>query len=114
MEYTEADHLVSKEPVVSVIFDALIEKLHAFGELKIEPKKTSIHLVNRFAFAGVYTRKDYINLEFQLSHKLIGKRILKVEQVSANRFHHTVKISSTKELDRELLGWLKDAYDLKK
>jgi Domain of unknown function (DUF5655) len=113
MGYTELDHLKGKDPSVTVMYEKLIQELQKFGTLKIEPKKTSIHLGNRFGFAGVYTRKDYINLEVHLSHKLISKRISKVEQASANRFHHTIKLNSGKDIDKELLGWLKEAYDLK-
>ena len=114
MNYTEADHLRDKEPVVIVIYQKLIAALQKFGPLKIEPKKTSIHLGNRFGFAGVYTRKNYINLEVHLNYRLSGKRIVKVEQASANRFHHTIQLHSVKDIEKELLGWLKEAYELKK
>lgn len=114
MEYTELDHLQDKDPSVTAMYEKLIKELQKFGALKIEPKKTSIHLGNRFGFAGVYTRKDYINLEVHLNYKLTGKRIAKVEQASANRFHHTIKLTSEKDIDKELLSWLKEAYELKK
>lgn len=113
MEYTELDHLEGKEPVVTAIYEKLIKELQRFGTLKIDPKKTSIHLGNRFGFAGVYTRSDYINLEVHLKYKLTSKRVSKVEQGSPNRFHHRIKINSPKEVDKELLGWMKEAYDLK-
>jgi hypothetical protein len=104
MNYTETDHLKGKEPVVTKMYERLINELKKFGDLKIETHKTSIHLVNRFGFAGVYTRKNYINLEFHLSHKLTGDRIRKVEQASANRYHHTIKLSSEKDIDKELIS----------
>lgn len=113
MDYTEAHHLQDKAPVVAEMYKKLVTELQKFGPLKIEPKKTSIHLGNRFGFAGVYTRKDYINLEVHLNHKLTGNRISKVEQASANRYHHTIKLSTIGDIDKELLGWLKEAYDLK-
>lgn len=53
MDYTELDHLERKDPVVSNMYYLLIEKLQKFGSLKIEPQKKSIHLSNRFGFAGV-------------------------------------------------------------
>jgi len=114
MNYTELDHLKDKSPIVEKIYERLINELHKFGQLKIEPKKTSIHLGNRFGFAGVYTRKEYINLEVHLNFKLTNERISKVEQASANRFHHTIKLTSPKNIDKELLTWLKQAYELKK
>jgi hypothetical protein len=82
--------------------------------LKIEPKKTSIHLGNRFGFAGIYTRSNYINLEVHLNYELKSKRVSKFEQASANRYHHTIKLTSDKDIDPELLNWLKQAYELKK
>jgi hypothetical protein len=114
MEYTELNHLEDKELVVTQIYERLINELQKFGQIKIEPKKTSIHLGNRFGFAGVYTRKNYINLEVHLNYKLINQRVSKVEQASANRYHHTIKLMNTDEIDSELLNWLKQAYDLKK
>jgi hypothetical protein len=113
MGYTEKDHLLDKSPVVSTIYNKLINELQKFGPVKIELNKTSIHLGNRFGFAGVYTRKDYINLELHLNYKLTGPRIAKVEQASANRYHHTIKLSAPQDVDKELLGWLKEAYVLK-
>lgn len=114
MEYSEVGHIKDKDPVVGKIYNKLIDQLQKFGSLKIEPKKTSIHLGNRFGFAGVYTRQNYVNLEVHLNYKLTSKRVTKVEQASTNRFHHTIKLSSEKEIDKELLNWLKEAYDLKK
>jgi len=114
MEYSERSHLEGKEQIVADIYEKLIAELHKFGALKIEPKKTSIHLGNRFGFAGVYTRKNYINLEVHLNYKLVSNRVSKVEQASANRFHHTIKLSSVQDVDDELLLWLKEAYVLKK
>lgn len=114
MNYTEDDHLKDKSPIVAKIYKRLINELQKFGQLKIEPHKTSIHLGNRFGFAGVYTRKDYINLEVHLNYQLTDKRVSKVEQASANRFHHIIKLTSEKDIDTELLAWLKQAYELKK
>lgn len=114
MEYKETDHLDGKEPIVGKIYERLISQLLKFGQLKIEPKKTSIHLGNRFGFAGVYTRQNYINLEVHLNNKLTSKRVIKVEQASANRFHHTIKLTNEKDVDKELLNWLREAYELKK
>ncbi len=77
-----------------------------------EPKRTSIHLVNRTAFAGVATRKAAINLTIKGDQKLSSSRISKIQQVPANRFHHEVKVISPGEVDAELMGWLKAAYAL--
>lgn len=114
MNYTELDHLKDKSPIVGDIYEKLISELLKFGTIRIEPKKTSIHLANRFGFAGVYTLKNSINLEVHLNKRINSKRVLKIEQASANRFHHTIKLTSPGDIDKELLSWLKESYDLKK
>src|SRR5579863_6302117 len=106
MEYTELNNLEKKDIIVTKIYERLIGELQKFGPLKIEPKKTSIHLGNRFGFAGVYTRGNYINLEIHLNYKLTSDRVSKVEQASANRYHHTIKLTSEAAIDQELLDWL--------
>ena len=113
MSYTELDHLKDKDPAVVEIYRELISKLQKFGPLSIEPKKTSIHLGNRFGFAGVYTRKQYINLELHLNYRLNSSRVSNVEQASPNRYHHTIRLNNVKDIDKELLSWLKEAYVLK-
>ena len=106
MTYNEADHLDGKDKVVARIYEKLLNELNKFGPVRIEPKKTSIHLANRFGFAGVYTRSNYVNLEFHQDKRVQHKRIQKVEQASANRYHHVVKLNGPQEVDKELLGWL--------
>ena len=105
-------HFSGKEPIVRAIYDRLLSSLRKFGRIIEEPKKTSIHLVNVSALAGVETRKAYILLNIKADHKINSPRIDKVEQISAKRFHHRVKLSSLSDFDSELLGWLHEAYAL--
>ena len=105
-------HFSGKEPMVRAIYDRLLSSLRKFGKIIEEPKKTSIHLVNVSALAGVETRKTYILLNIKADHKITSPRIDKVEQISSKRFHHRVKLSNLSGIDKELLGWLQDAYTL--
>lgn len=111
--FTEQDHLQGKDPIVNLIYKKLIKEVQKFGPVKIEPKKASIQLANRFAFVGILVRKNCLNLEVHMNHKLKSKKFSKVEQASANRYLHNITIFSPAELDEELLGWLKEAYELK-
>ena len=103
-------HFSGKEPSVRAMYDHLLSALRKFGKVIEEPKKTSIHLVNVSAFAGVQTRGTYILLNIKADHKIESPRIHQGEQISAKRFHHRVKISSVSEIDKELLGWMHEAY----
>jgi len=83
-----------------------------FGPFQEEPKKTSIHLMRTVGFAGVHPRKSYVYLNIRTDYPIASPRIAKTEQVSKNRFHNELKLTSPGEIDEELLGWLQDAYAL--
>ena len=110
--FTVRTHFQDREVVVREIYDQLLKKTRQFGPIVEEPKKTSIHLVHRTAFAGVATRKNSINLTIKGDRKLSSPRIHKTEQVSTKRFHHEVKLTSPADVDAQLVGWLKEAYEL--
>jgi len=111
-EFTLSQHFDNKEPVVKSIYERIIKESRKFGKVIEEPKKTSIHLVNRSAFAGVATRKNALILNIKSAAPIKDARIKKSEQVSASRFHQEVKLVSTEEVDSTLIAWLQDAYTL--
>ena len=110
--FTVKAQFEGKDAVVRRIYDELLKKVRRFGPIAEEPKKTSIHIVNATAFAGVATRKSSIVLTIKSDRHLASPRIHKTEQTSARRFHHEVKLTAPADIDPELLGWLTDAYEL--
>ena len=110
--FSVKSHFEGKDAAVRQIYDRLLKATGKFGPVAEEPKKTSIHLMNKTAFAGVATRKSAMVLTIKSDRKLSSPRIHKSEQTSANRFHHEVKLTSPAEVDAELVKWLRDAYAL--
>ncbi len=111
-KFTIKSHFDGRAPIVRDIYDKLVRVLKQFGPIIEDPKKTSIHLVNATALAGVATRADYIILTIKSDRKLNSPRIHKTEQASAKRFYHQVKLTSPAEVDVELIRWLKAAFAL--
>jgi hypothetical protein len=111
-QFSVSAHFDGREPTTRKIYDRLLQASSKFGPVIEDPKKTSIHLVNKTAFAGVATRKSAIMLTIKSDRKLASPRIYKSEQTSARRFHHEVKLTSPADVDAELTGWLKSAYEL--
>ncbi len=68
--FTNTSHFAGKAPVVREIYDRLIKVVKGFGTISEEPKKTSIHIVNKTALAGVATRKNYLILTIKSDTKL--------------------------------------------
>ena len=105
-------HFAGKDPVVRKIYEHLLKHSRRLGSVTEDPKKTSIHLNHVTAFAGVATRKTAIILTIKSDREIASPRIHKSEQTSAKRFHHETKLTAPSDVDSELIGWLKKAYEL--
>jgi len=109
---TVDEHFEGKSDELRAIYDRLVSLAEKFGPVVQDPKKTSIHLNRKTAFAGVAVRKEHIVLTIKSDRPIKSPRIFKSEQTSTNRFHHEIKLAKLKDLDAQLLGWLRAAYDL--
>lgn len=101
-----------KDPEALTTYRALTTALGAFGPFAEDPKKTSIHLGRKSAFAGVHPRKAAILLVIRTNAPIESARIRKLEKVSANRWHNEMLLSAPSEIDGEVVGWLRQAYEL--
>ena len=109
---TVEQHFAGKDPVVREIYDRLLAEIGKIGEVAEDPKKTSIHLNRRTAFAGVATRKSSLVLTLKASEDIRSPRVKKHEQASAKRWHLEVLLASPEDVDAELVAWLKAAYEI--
>ena len=105
-------HFAGKAPNVRKIYDALLRASRAFGPFEEEPKKTSIHLARKSAFAGVATRKDAVILTIKASGDIDDPRVVKHERASANRWHLEIRLNQPRDVDAQVKSWLKAAYEL--
>lgn len=110
--HTVQEHFDKCSPAVSATYARILEASGKLGPFTQEPKKTSIHLVRRTAFAGIATRKTALILTLKSDTDRKSKRILKREQASANRWHLEIRLEEPGQIDRELVAWLKRAYEL--
>jgi Domain of unknown function (DUF5655) len=99
-------------PAQRAIYTRLLKAARTIGPFKEDPKKTSIHLTRKTAFAGVATRKDALQLTIKSATDIRSPRIVKRQKASANRWHLEVRLESPNDIDRELTSWLRDAMDL--
>ena len=110
--HTVERHFAGRQPHVRAIYDAILDAAKQFGAVREEAKKTSIHLLNRTAFAGVVTRKDTLILTLKSASDLSNPRIVKHERVSAHRWHLDVRLQSPDQIDAELITWIRTAFEL--
>jgi hypothetical protein len=102
----------NKEPSVRLIYEKVLSSLAKVGPVRTEAKKTSIHLVRETAFAGVHPKKAWLDLTIRSEKPIKSARVRAQEQVSKNRWHQDVRLASQKDVDAEVVGWLKSAYAL--
>ena len=92
------------------IHDRVMERVLGFGAFEIAPKKTylSLRRKKQFAMVGPAT-KDSIEIGLNAKDLPPHER-LKI-QPPGGMCQATTRVSSTAEIDANLKGWLKRAYD---
>lgn len=101
------------------LYEALEELvLKEIGNVRITVRKSQISFYNKHLFAcvsfmGVRKKKDcpaaWIVVTLGLNRRLDSSRIEAVSEPYPNRWTHHLLLSDVKELDEELLSWIKEA-----
>jgi len=92
------------------IHDKFMAAIEGFGEFEIAPKKgyVSLRRKKQFAMIGPAT-KDRVEVGLNLKGVPGTDRLL--EQPPGGMCQYKVKVTGADEVDAELLGWVKQAYD---
>ena len=92
------------------IHDALMAKIYDFGDFEIHPKKGYVALRRnkQFAMIGPATNT---RVEVGINMKGIPGTDRLVEQPPGGMCQYKVKVTDASEVDAELFGWIKTAFD---
>lgn len=91
--------------------------LAAMSPVSIEVQKSQVTFRNGHNFLAVWQRRFkgmpevFVLVTFGLSHRLDSPRVWNAAEPYPNRWTHHVVVSSAEEVDAELLGWIREAYD---
>lgn len=111
-----ADDLVTNQykgkEVLKPIYDELIKKISKFGSgITITPKKDSVSIIRKKQFALIKpATKTRIDLGLKLKDKPTTDR-LGNSGPFGTMCTHRVQLTDKKEVNKELLDWLKEAYE---
>ena len=105
-------HFDNRTPGVRASYERLLNAARAFGPFQEEPKKTSIHLVRRTAFAGIATQKGALILTVKADSDHPGSAAIRRQKTSANRWHLEFRLERPEDVDPALVRLLEKAYAL--
>lgn len=103
-------HLERGSDDVRATFEALQRVLSRLGPHEVVPVKTMVLLRLGSNFGSLTFGKAHVDVSFFLPERIEHPRVLRVEQVSPTKLAHRVRLAAPRDVDAELIGWLKRAY----
>ncbi len=112
MGHSVAQHFEGRSPHVREIYDLIVAVGREFGPVEEDPKKTSIHLNRRSAFAGISTTRRALTLTVKAAREISDDRIKLSQRASTARWYNSIRLTSPDEFDAKIIGWLRDSYEI--
>ena len=93
------------------IYDAIIKQVHKFGtDVEVSPRKAYVSLRRGTQFALVQpSTKTRVDVGLKLKGEPATDR-LEASGSFSDMVTHRVRVEGTGEVDKELVGWLREAY----
>lgn len=102
----------NKDPLVKKIYGCIYYELKKFGkDIRITAAKNAVFAKAPSTFAAFKPKKKALSIEFLLREEVNEFPIEKTLRISKNRVAHSLHIESPEEVDRQLLNWLRQAYE---
>lgn len=92
------------------IHDQLMTAINRFGEFEIAPKKAYISLRRKKQFAMIGPATN-TRVEVGLNMKGVKGTDRLIELPAGQMCQYKVKVSDAKDVDKELINWIRQAYD---
>ena len=104
---------VGAKTALRPIYDALIAAIRKFGKyVEIMPRKSQVTCSRTKSFAVIRpATKDRVDVALRLAGAKATPRLVANRGAGSSDPSHTVGVRTTKEVDRELIGWLRAAYN---
>ena len=92
------------------IHEKLMKEINKFGEFEIAPKKgyVSLRRKKQFVMIGPKTNTRF---EVGINAKGLPKNVRLLEQPKGSMCNYIVNLTDAKEVDPELVAWIKSAYE---
>lgn len=92
------------------IHEKLMKEIHKFGEFEIAPKKGYVSLRRRKQFVMIGPKTN-TRFEVGINARDLKKSARLLEQPKGSMCNYIVNVTEPKEVDSELVAWIKSAYE---
>jgi len=92
------------------IHEKLMKEINKFGQFEIVPKKGYISLRRKKQFAMIGPKTN-TRFEVGINAKDLKKNARLLEQPKGGMCNYVVNVTDVKEVDRELMAWIKSAFE---
>jgi predicted transport protein len=95
------------------IYDALVKAVLAFGEdVEVMPRRTQVTFSRSTTFAVIRAKaKDRVDVALKLYGEKPTSRLVLDPKAMKSDPSHVVGVKTAKAVDKELVAWLRKAYD---
>ena len=116
----ELARLFARDPEMLPLYLAFEERVRTTcGDCRIRVQKTQVTFSNRYNFAcaslPVRRKRDWpahcLMVTFGLARRVDSPRIAVAVEPYPNRWTHHVLVEREADIDDELMGWVREAYD---
>lgn len=102
--------LAGRPASVRAIHDRIWGIVEGLGEVEVAPKKGYVSLRRRTQFAMLKPAAKHVDLALILPGEPVTERLESAATFNA-LFTHRVRVRSEAEVDDQLAGWIREAYD---
>lgn len=79
--------------------------------MTVEPVSVGIFIKSNGSFVELRPKTKWVSLSFPLARRLQSPRISRKPIVSGHKIFHFVNLTTPREVDQELRGWLTESFD---
>lgn len=105
-------HFIGKKPNVKKVYDKILKETKKFGNVNVSPVQSGIMLKNASTFLGIRLGKTWLDMDFFLPEETNEFPIYKTMRYSKSKTVHYVRLENPKEVDKQLIGWMKISYNM--
>ena len=104
------DHIRNRPQKIQKLVHKLISIVRSFGPVELNPVKSVIQVKAGATFLSIKPKNEYIELEFQTGKEIDEFPVHRSVRISGNRFLHFLYLQAIKDIDQQIISWLKESY----